>query len=160
MARAQQGVSLIEMAVALALIAILAVMAAPFTVSWSYGASTLDAKGRLVFAYAKAKALAMRNPTSVLQGIAAAGMVVSNDGTTTTVLVCKGAGSAATCSASGANLVWSTTYSSKVATTLSGTLVATGTTAYVDLDNRGTALATATFTLSRGSGNDETGTLY
>jgi prepilin-type N-terminal cleavage/methylation domain-containing protein len=155
---ANKGLSLIELMLVIALLAILAVIAAPFALGWSYGASTLDAKGKLVFGYSKAKAVALRNPTNALHGVASAGLAVLTDGMTTTVLVCSGSSSA--CTPTSGSLQWSATYPGAITTTVGGTTVASAVTAHLDIDSRGIPLSATTFTLSRGGGNDETGTLY
>lgn len=83
-ATAARGFTLIELLVTVAIVAVLALMAAPLTIDWVHGARTLQARGTLVQAYASAKALALRNPCEApnASGASAATLEADTDGAT------------------------------------------------------------------------------
>lgn len=166
MASCRRGLSLIELMVSLGISAALLLAVAPLMPQWTQGAQTSDARAKLVQAYSTAKAVAMRNPLGVAEvdgsnnPVAAAGVRVEVSGSELRVYACSGSPTAATCGATGANVVWRANYPSTVATVLAGTTVAAGTPATVSLDNRGVPSGSTTYAISRGgSSNDETGTL-
>lgn len=159
------GFTLIELLVVIAILALLATMAAPFTMDWVYGSQTREARGKLNQAYATAKALALRNPLKA-EGTGSAALlraVMAND--VITLLVCPGdpvlTGTGATCVSGHASVAWQASLPAKVGLTLGGTTVSTSASATLKLNNRGMPDSGSSFTLSRGgSNNDETGTLY
>lgn len=162
----RRGLSLIELVVSLGISAALLLAVAPLMPQWTRGAQTVDARAKLAQAYSTAKALALRNPLGVAETdasnnpVAAAGVRVELSGTNHLLFACTGSPTAATCGASGANVVWRADFPSTVAIVLAGTTVATGTPATVTLNNRGVPGGSTTYTISRGgSANDETGTL-
>ncbi|UVE17290.1 prepilin-type N-terminal cleavage/methylation domain-containing protein [Pseudomonas sp. LS44] len=62
----QAGFSLIELMITIALIGLLAMLAGPFTISWSNSAQVRDAEGVLSQGIARAKAHALRNRYGVI----------------------------------------------------------------------------------------------
>ena len=165
-ATAARGFTLIELLVTVAIVAVLALMAAPLTIDWVHGARTLQARGTLVQAYASAKALALRNPCEApnASGASAATLEADTDGATITLRV--RAQGAAGCSylATHPNPQWEGRLPDGVALTLGGTLPAPGTPRTLALDNRGLPTGSGNvtqFVLRRGgTQNDETGTLH
>jgi prepilin-type N-terminal cleavage/methylation domain-containing protein len=99
------GFTLIELMVALSLSALLAMLAVPFTVSWVASARQLQARGDLVDAVGRARAIALRNGN--LRG---PDQPVSRVSLINGLLTVRDVGAAAT--------VWSTQFHPTVALTL------------------------------------------
>lgn len=57
----EAGFSLIELAITLLLVGLLAVMTVSFTIAWAHTADVQTAKGQLLQAYGMAKSVALRN---------------------------------------------------------------------------------------------------
>ncbi len=161
MRNACRGFTLVELLVTIAIVAMLLVVAGPLANDWVRSAQTHTARTQLIEGFDMAKALALRNPNSVVLPAAAAGMRVSTDGTTTTVLVCSGSAAGAGCVAGGASVQWSTTYSGLVTTTINGVAAVVGTPVTLDIDNRAQPATGTGFLLARGgTQNNEAGALY
>ncbi len=137
----QQGFSLVEFGVTLAVMAVLMGAAAPFTMSWVKSSRIADAKARLQQAYDLSKALAQRNAVGAHAPDPAAGVKLDGD----TLLVCSGDPSvAAACSVSGASKVmWR-------ATLPVNTTVTFGSSQILGFDNTGLPLASTDFTINSG----------
>jgi hypothetical protein len=155
--------------------AILVLSAASLGSDWAYSAQTHSGRTQLMQAFDQAKALALRNPGGFVQitGAAgglptgpAAGMKVTFDGQTTTVLVCTGSATDTRCVPGGTVVTWITRYFGPVTTTINNLTATASSPVTVDFDNRGTpqlgTVATSVaYKISRGgSQNDETGTFY
>lgn len=99
------GFSLIELTITMAIMALLAGAAAPFTLSWVRAAKVSEAKSKLLQGYVLAKALAQRNPTGANAPAAAAGLRLENQ----TLFVCAGdPANPNDCAATGVNMKWQT----------------------------------------------------
>jgi len=164
--QAQRGFTLIELMIVVAIVAVLALMAAPLTPDWVHGARTLQARGTLVQGFENAKALALRNPCEApnATGAHAAALQAKTEGTTVTLNVLALPQGVSGCALLGArpNPQWTARLPDGVGLTLNGTLLTTSSTPLtVKLDNRGLPAASIPFTLRRGGHqNDETGTLH
>lgn len=79
------GFTLIELMLTLALAAILAMAALPMTIAWMDGVRQVQARGLLVDAVGRARALAVRNPDRLAQSQAVARVQLANDGTLSVV---------------------------------------------------------------------------
>lgn len=147
----ERGFSLIELVVTLAILAILLLMAVPFTTSWVQSARVNDAKSKLLQSYELARALAQRNPNDTRAPAVAAGIKVDGE----TLLVCLGnPASTATCVKDASAVKW---WSALPA----GTTVVVGTAGNttLGLDNTGLPLSASNFTVTNGNVN-ETGSLH
>ncbi len=161
MSKTLRGFTLIELMVTIAIVAMLLALSGPLASDWVKSSQTHAARTQLIEGFDIAKALALRNPTNAALPAAAAGMRVSTNGTTTTVLVCTGSSAGSGCVAGGSSVQWSTTYSGLVTTTINGVAAAAGAPLTLDLDNRAEPLSPTGFLLARGgSENNETGWLY
>lgn len=102
MVSAHRGFTLVELLITLALIAIVALAAVPYTTAWINTANVQTSAASLEQAFAKAKALALRNPAGVSVGTPAASVkLVGNN-----LIVCSGAPGDAGCAVAGGNMVW------------------------------------------------------
>jgi prepilin-type N-terminal cleavage/methylation domain-containing protein len=148
----QRGVTLIELAIAMALFAIIAAMAAPYTVSWIDSGRVQNAGDLLDQAYRQAEALALRNPNAVIGTNPAAGIRLQNG----ILLVCAGDPSNVACTDGGANTVWRSDLPAGVAITVNGAALTV-----LGIDSFGnprTALGALingnSYVITRGSQND------
>jgi prepilin-type N-terminal cleavage/methylation domain-containing protein len=73
-----RGFTLIELMFGLALSSFLMMLAIPFTVAWMDSARQMQARGDIVDAVGRAKALALRNERSLASDVAAAKLKVEN----------------------------------------------------------------------------------
>jgi len=92
----QSGFTLIELMITIAIIALLAVVAAPYTSSWIHEANVNEAKSTLHRAHGQAKAIALRNPNGVMEGNQVAASVKLDNGV---LLACRGEPDQLTCAA-------------------------------------------------------------
>lgn len=102
MVSGHRGFTLVELMITLALIAIIAMAAVPYTASWIHAAQVQTTAANLEQAFAKAKALALRNPSGVTASAPAASVKLAGN----IVIVCSGAAGDAGCSLGGGNMVW------------------------------------------------------
>ena len=135
------GVTLIELMIVVAIIALIALFGVPLGGRWIASSQIAETKALLFQGYSTARALALRNPLGVTGVEAAAGMKLSNTGM---LLVCKGEPNEAACSTNDESgiVVWQTDL-------IRGTGV-TVTAATVSLDKRGIASGSATYSVSKG----------
>ena len=82
----QGGFTLVEVMVTIALLGILALVAAPYTIAWVDEARVGEARAQLSRAYSHAKSIALRNPNEVTGNEVAASVTLSGDD----ILVCAG----------------------------------------------------------------------
>ena len=75
---AQRGLTLIELAVVLFMAALVALMAAPFGVTWANNAKVKQAQTFLQHGFSVAKSLALQNPTQAVLSQPAAVLCLSN----------------------------------------------------------------------------------
>lgn len=148
-----------EWLVAISLTVMLGLAAVPFTADWIRSADCRTAASVLGFGFAKARAVAMRNPSGTVQGTAAGGLKIALSNSQALVLVCSGSAGAATCVNGGSTVLWSANYRATVSTTLGGSTLSSSTPITVDVDNRGKPLSATSYSLSLG-GASEAGTLY
>lgn len=137
----QQGFSLVELGITLAVMAVLMGAAVPFTLSWVKSSRIADAKAKLQQAYDLSKALAQRNAVGAHAPEPAAGVKLDGN----TLLVCGGdPATSSTCAASGASKVmWR-------ATLPGDTTVSFGSSQVLGFDNTGLPLAGIDFTINSG----------
>ncbi|MDQ9092140.1 prepilin-type N-terminal cleavage/methylation domain-containing protein [Pseudoalteromonas haloplanktis] len=147
------GLSLIELMVVVSIIAVLALIAVPFTQAWVYDTQINDAKSQLNRAYTHTKALALRNPVDT-RGDSNSAACVSL--TNNTLEVRQPNGSAC----SGA-VIWQDSWPEGVQLTSNNAALTA-----IFINNRGQVLINSTpintnldYALSKGSAND-TGQLY
>lgn len=69
------GFTLIELMIGVAIMALLLLAAAPFTMDWVDSARQMRARSNLIEAVGQARALAMRNPEAVSSGVAVAAVL-------------------------------------------------------------------------------------
>jgi prepilin-type N-terminal cleavage/methylation domain-containing protein len=175
-----RGYTLIELLITVLIVAVLVLATAPLATNWVAKAQAHSGSTVLQQAFSVAKALALENPNGVTNGAtptAAAGLKITTDGTTTTLLVCPGSAATAACVSGNSNVQWSATYSGLVTTTISaavnsstGTTTTTSQTAAVgasvaiNFDNRGEAMPLNTlysYSIARGDAtNGESNALY
>lgn len=80
--RRSAGLTLVELAIVLLILALLALAAAPFTRAWVDGNRQLQMRSRLMEGVGQARALALRNPRGFADGGAAETVRLSYDATT------------------------------------------------------------------------------
>lgn len=141
----QQGFSLVELGVTLAVMAVLMGAAVPFTLSWVKSSRIADAKAKLMQAYDLSKALAQRNAAGAHGSAPAAGVKLDGE----TLLVCSGdPATSSTCAASGASKVmWR-------ATLPANTSITFGSSQVLGFDNTGLPLTSLDFTINSGGQNE------
>lgn len=156
-----QGFTLIELMVTIALLTIIMLASLPLTSGWVHSAHTAEARSKLERAFGITKALAMRNPCNQIGGNQAARLTVKV-GTETTVEVRSG------CQATDDDAtdppVWKAALPSGVAVHLKGATNPITAKDSIALTNRGELVSPdegSAFKLSKGShSNDQTGRLY
>lgn len=131
----QAGLTLIEIAVVLLIVGLLAVAASPLTSSWAVNADLHTAGGQLNQAYNQAKAVALRNAAGATGSEAAAR--IAFDPATRRLAVCAQA--AGPCN----NPLWQATLPSGVELALAGASFP------IELNNRGQPTASFTARLSK-----------
>ncbi|KJS04369.1 MAG: hypothetical protein VR73_14585 [Gammaproteobacteria bacterium BRH_c0] len=131
MVRGHKGFTLIELMITVALIAILAMAAVPFTASWLHATQVQTAGANLEQAFAKAKALALRNPAGVTGSDSAASVKLSGS----TVIVCAGAPGDAGCVVGGGAVAWQGDVTGGVTIQLAGAALTS-----IVFDNSGQAI--------------------
>ena len=146
------GLTLIELMVTLAVLAILLLTGLPLTQNWVYGAQVAGSTSLLLQGYDLAKSLALRNPESEQGDNPAAGLKLSGG----SLLVCRGNPADASCDTAGASLVWKAdlTGGKGVAVTIDGQADTT-----VSLNNVGIPDSAPGYSISKGSVHDA-GTLH
>lgn len=144
----QRGVTLIELMIGIALLAILAVAIFPLGRAWVANAQITKTEKELLEAYARAKNEALRNPNAVKEGAKAASLEV-----TSTTVVVKDSNNAT---------IWSFNITPTVTiqlSTLPASATCDSTTQKVELNNNA-SLQTNTCTqylIQASGGQDETG---
>lgn len=88
--RRTRGFSLIELAITLLLIGVLALMAGPFTINWLILSDLQRAKGQLIQAHGVAKAVALRNAAGLLADEAVVAVRVDAESNHLTLVSCPG----------------------------------------------------------------------
>ncbi len=153
----QQGFTLVELLVTLAITSMVLLASAPYLSDWTYSRQIKDANSKLMSAYGLAKALALRNPEAAPAAAPAAGIKVVTGSSTRAIYVCKGDPASAACTTGGSNVLWSADFPAAISMTLGGSSVTSGSAVTVAIDNRGvpTTGLVYGYTLSRGgSAND------
>jgi prepilin-type N-terminal cleavage/methylation domain-containing protein len=97
-----KGFTLIELMITLVIIAMVALVAVPFTTTWIPESAINDARAQLHRAHSEAKALALRNPIGLGTGFPAAGLKRAGN----VLLVCQGDPAGAGCADGGGDVVW------------------------------------------------------
>jgi prepilin-type N-terminal cleavage/methylation domain-containing protein len=154
MRSAQLGFTLVELMVGLSIMGALLLSLVPFTVDWIHSSQTRDASAKLKLAYGLAKGTALRNPQALRGSDPAASLIITSDGTTTTLLTCSGPSTGAECKANGSAVVWTSSYPANVATELNGVLLTPSQAITLELTNRSERIGAGSFTLARGSANN------
>lgn len=141
MVKASEGVTLLELMVVLAIVAILLLLAVPLGSAWIAGAQVAETKALLQQGYANARALALRNPAASSDGAPSAALKLDGD----FLLVCKGDRSNSACARTDASgtVVWKTDV-------VRGTGVSVTVTS-VNLSSRGIPDTTPSYSISKGS---------
>ncbi|WP_313072118.1 prepilin-type N-terminal cleavage/methylation domain-containing protein [Melaminivora sp.] len=152
------GFTLVELAVALAIAALLMLMAAPLASDWVHGAHTRQARAVLEQGHAQARALALRNPCGT--PVAARLALRSSGAQTVEVSVQTGDGSGSCAFLEDhADPQWSAQLPAGVALSWNDRPLVAGEAQQLDLDSRGQPASPARFVLSQGDRrNDEHGT--
>lgn len=156
-----QGFTLIELMVTIALLALIMLASLPLTAGWVHSAQTAEARSKLEQAFGFAKALAMRNPCNQVGSNQAARLTVKV-GNETTVEVRSG------CQATDDDAtdppIWKAVLPSGVAVQLKDATSPITAKDSIALTNRGELVSPdegSAFKLSKGSqSNDQTGRLY
>jgi len=169
----ENGFTLIELAVVLAITALVVLAAAPLASEWGYNAQVHDANAKLTQGFGLAKALALRNPNGVPYPSPAAALQISISGANTTVAVLDCPASGGTCVTSDSGWPgWSASYPGAVATSITNVgQVSSSTSQIIYIDNRGEPVVQAAtnpptlntnlaFTVSRGNTGSEQGSFY
>jgi len=141
------GMTLIEIAITMTIVAMLLLAAIPFTLVWARTARVNEAKTILQQGYDLSKALALRNSAGATAQTAAAGMKLAG----ATLIVCTGdPTNATTCTVgAGGSVKWQTTLPVNTTATF-------GSGQTLGLDNTGMPLplSTTLFNISNGGQND------
>ena len=103
--RPQRGFTLIELMIVLLIMAMIVLVAAPFTRAWSSSARLTEGKGIMMQAVGRAIALSQRNPMGVDNNFTAAALCVANN--VVTVYQPINSVTSARCNPVIGNLVWS-----------------------------------------------------
>ncbi|WP_190324489.1 pilus assembly FimT family protein [Pseudomonas profundi] len=136
----QAGFTLIELAVVLLIIGLLALAASPLTSSWTTNSDLHTAAGQLNQAYNHAKAAALRNASGAVGDEPAAR--IAFDPAVRELKVCK------TPTGACSNVLWRATLPSGVKLSLTGVSLP------VELNNRGQPVTPFTASLSKGGETD------
>lgn len=155
----QQGLSLVEILVVLAIIALLGLVAVPFTSTWIDESRVAEGTSIVKRVVSKAQATALRNPEGVIGSEPAAGIKRVGE----LLLVCSGDPSLSVCSDGGSAMVWREEIPDGVSITLAGNPITT-----LDVSNQGRLLdgfgrvRSYAYVVSRGgvTDNDADNVLY
>lgn len=155
----QQGLTLVEILVVLAIIALLGLVAIPFTSTWVDESRVAEGAAIIKRVVSKAQATALRNPEGVVGNAPAAG--IKRVGAV--LLVCSGDPSLSVCNDGGSAMVWREEIPDGVSITLAGNPVVT-----LDVNNQGRLLdgfgniRAYAYAVSRGgvTDNDANNVLY
>ncbi|NKF21172.1 pilus assembly FimT family protein [Solimonas marina] len=101
--RAAAGFTLIELMIVIAIVGLMLVLGAPLTRAWVVSTQLHDAQAQIGQAYARGKAMALRNPGGVSDSLAAT--IVCLSGTTLSLYAASDSNTAAACSGTA---TWST----------------------------------------------------
>ena len=131
------GFTLVEIMIAITLVAILAMVGAPLTNSWSTSADMVTAKGVLRQAITRAKTVAVRNEFGLTENKSAAAICIASD-KKIEVRRANNSNNSASCNTNGGTVVWKASISQTLA-------VKRGTTAFscACFDNKGQILTSA-----------------
>lgn len=146
-AKQQQGVTLIELMITIAIMGLLLMVSAPLTRAWVANAHIAQDESQLLQAYARTRALALRNPNGVTASSVAATLMISTASQTISVLDSTN------------SVAWRRTTQSDTTvsiTTNSGS-------SQLTLDNSGLPLnasGTMSYTVSASGGTSASGTLH
>ncbi|WP_428311049.1 pilus assembly FimT family protein [Hydrocarboniphaga sp.] len=128
----QQGLSMIELMISLAISGLLMVSAGNLTQSWIASTRVNSALAVMTQGVSRARAIALRNPGGVANGASAAILCVS-DGTVRLFSATRSPQAAATCQSSGG--LWSAPLDSSASVQVNGTALSC-----LAFSNRGTAI--------------------
>ncbi|WP_326519346.1 pilus assembly FimT family protein [Acinetobacter sp. CAAS 2-6] len=154
MVRLQQGVTLIELMITIALLAILAVAGIPLGRAWIANVQITKTEKLFLDAYVRAKNEAIRNPNGISQDSATAVATLSVDNSNKTIKVLD--------SKSPPTLMWTVDIPPNVTVRLSSATTSTECAdSQVTLDNNGHILTAncTKYTISANGGTDATGSL-
>jgi prepilin-type N-terminal cleavage/methylation domain-containing protein len=138
------GVTLIELMIVVAIVALIALFAVPMGSRWIAGSQVAETKALLLQGYSTARALALRNPSEATDNQAAAGLKLSDTGV---LLVCTGPPNDAACTPSDKSgiVVWQTDVVRGIGVSV--------TVATIALTNRGIPLGSAPYSIAKGEEN-------
>lgn len=147
------GLTLIELAVTLVILAFLAMVAAPFSMAWANNAAVAQALATVREADTRARAVALRNPKGIADATLPAAMIkLDASANTFSLYSCD----ANPCTTTSGNLAWKASIPSGASVQLSGS-----SSANVNYNNRGLALDSSgntvalTYSISKGSSTEE-----
>lgn len=143
MVNRRAGFSLVELAITLAILALLLLVGASLTTTWVQRAKVGEAKSKLLQAYGSAVAVAQRNAVGIaLPGVAAAVKVVGQN-----LMVCSGKATDCTAQVS----TWKAELPSNTSVSIGGAQA-------LEFDNTGAASISPTYAITSGN-QSESGTL-
>ena len=160
-----RGFTLVEVMVAVSLIAILAAVGAPLTAQWTTSAEQTSAKGVMAQAVGRAKALAMRNQFGINEDKSAAAICLSNTNQVQ-VLTASSTITSVNCGTGGGVSTWQSTMGSSLSFKVAGSTLSC-----LCFDTKGKIINTSAsscnacagstdITISANGVSDDTFTLY